>query len=42
MRILLDTHTFIWFIDGDPRLSHSARQLIEDLNNIRLISIASL
>lgn len=42
MRILLDTHTFIWFIDGNPRLSRSARQLIEDLNTIRLISIASL
>lgn len=42
MRILLDTHTFIWFIDADRRLSHAARSLIEDLDNELLISTASL
>lgn len=42
MRLLLDTHTFLWFIDGDVALSPHARQLIEDRTNERLLSIASL
>ena len=42
MRILLDTHTFLWFIGGDSRLHQEARRRIEDLENERLLSIASL
>jgi PIN domain nuclease of toxin-antitoxin system len=42
MKLLLDTHSFLWFIDGNPRLSATARQLIEDPGNERLVSIASL
>ena len=42
MRLLLDTHTFLWFIDGDTALSPYARQLIEDRTNERLLSIANL
>jgi PIN domain nuclease of toxin-antitoxin system len=42
MKLLLDTHSFLWFIDGNPRLSSSARQLIEDPANERLLSVASL
>lgn len=42
MRLLLDTHTFLWFIGGDAALSLYARQLIEDRTNERLLSIASL
>ncbi len=42
MRLLLDTHTFLWFIGGNPKLSGHARQLIENTENERLISIASL
>jgi len=42
VRLLLDTHTFLWFIDGDTALSPYARQLIEDRTNERLLSIASL
>jgi PIN domain nuclease of toxin-antitoxin system len=33
MNLLLDTHTFLWFIAGDSRLSKTARSAIEDLNN---------
>jgi PIN domain nuclease of toxin-antitoxin system len=29
-RILLDSHAFFWFLDGDPRLSTPARQAIEE------------
>ncbi len=42
MRLLLDTHTFLWFIEGNPLLSNYARRLIEDVANERLLSITSL
>ena len=40
MRQLLDTHTFIWFVMGDPRISVTLRSQIE--NNENLLSIASV
>ncbi|MEA3642781.1 MAG: twitching motility protein PilT [Lamprobacter sp.] len=33
MRLLLDTHAFLWFILGDPKLSNKARALIADIDN---------
>jgi PIN domain nuclease of toxin-antitoxin system len=42
MNLLLDTHTFLRFIDGSARLSPSARELIEDQGNAKLVSVASL
>jgi PIN domain nuclease of toxin-antitoxin system len=42
MRYLLDTHTFIWFNQGDPLLANTIRLLIEDTDNKIYISIASL
>jgi PIN domain nuclease of toxin-antitoxin system len=42
MRLLLDTHTFLWFIQGSQNLSETARNLIEDQGNQKLMSIASL
>jgi PIN domain nuclease of toxin-antitoxin system len=42
MKLLLDTHTFLWFIMGSSKLSKKARELMEDVNNERLLSIASL
>jgi len=42
MKLLLDTHIFLWFITADKRLSLSARQLIEDVSNGKFVSIASL
>ena len=42
MRILLDTHTLIWFFAGDSKLSTTARILIEDEDNNKLVSIASI
>lgn len=41
MRVLLDTHTFLWFIGGDRQLGADARRLIEDEGNTRYLSIAS-
>ncbi|MEH1932205.1 MAG: type II toxin-antitoxin system VapC family toxin [Nostoc sp.] len=40
MRQLLDTHTFIWFVMGDSRISVSLKSQIE--NNDNLLSIASV
>jgi PIN domain nuclease of toxin-antitoxin system len=42
MRALLDTHSFIWFVEGDARLSPNARQIITDPTNEVLFSAASL
>ena len=41
MRLLLDTHTFLWWIDNDPHLSTQARALISDSNNELYFSAAS-
>jgi PIN domain nuclease of toxin-antitoxin system len=38
MRLLLDTHTFLWFVLGDAQLSAVARSLIEDPGHQKLIS----
>lgn len=39
--LLLDTHTFLWFVWDDARLSPSAKAVIEDAQNRKLVSIAS-
>lgn len=41
MRLLLDTHAWLWFVLGDPMLSTSSRRLIEDPANEKLVSPAS-
>lgn len=41
MRILLDTHIFLWFISGDPRLPTSIQQAIRNpANNVFLSSVS--
>ena len=42
MKYLLDTHTFIWFVEGDTRLSETAQALIAEPSNEISVSIASL
>ena len=42
MKYLLDTHTLLWFLMGDKKLSHKARRLIDNPENKKLLSIASL
>lgn len=42
MKILLDTQVFLWFIADDAKLSAFARSLIENPDNERLLSTASL
>ena len=41
MRVLLDTHTLLWWLDGDRRLSRRARRTIADEGNTVLVSAAS-
>jgi PIN domain nuclease of toxin-antitoxin system len=42
MQLLLDTHTFIWFISGDQALPQRALNAIKDTDNKCYISIASI
>lgn len=42
MRLLLDTHAFIWFVDGSPKLSNAARTAIDDVENLVYLSVASV
>jgi len=41
LRLLLDTHTFLWASADDRRLSDSARGLIEDPTNTVYLSVVS-
>jgi PIN domain nuclease of toxin-antitoxin system len=42
MDILIDTHTLIWFLNGDNNLSDKVRISIEDPNNFKVVRIASI
>ena len=42
MNILLDTHAFLWFLDDSPRLSATARDLIEAPTSQPFLSVGSL
>lgn len=41
MQLLLDTHTFLWFIDASPQLSDTSKALLEADNDLWL-SLGSL
>ena len=41
MRLLLDTHTLLWWVDDDPRLPAKARKAIADAANDCFVSLAS-
>jgi len=41
MRILLDTHALLWWLDGDSRLSKKAKHLIAKEDTEVLVSAAS-
>ena len=42
MRLLLDTHIFIWWADQPEKLSHAALSALEDEANELLLSVASV
>ncbi len=41
MKLLLDTHTFLWFIEDNPKLSAEAKRLLESEADL-LLSVASI
>ena len=41
MRVLLDTHALLWSLEGNGRLSSTARELIENEGNEVLVSVVS-
>ena len=41
MRLLLDTHAWLWWLTDDPRLSAPARRAISDARNEVFVSAAS-
>lgn len=41
MRVLLDTHVFLWFFEGNDRLASSHRSLIVDPAITKVFSIVS-
>ncbi len=42
MRLLLDTHTLIWWLEADPRLPPQVFALLEDMRNVVYVSAASV
>lgn len=42
MRLLVDTHAFLWFASGDDRLSRRARSAMEDADGEWCLSAASV
>ena len=41
MRLLLDTHTFLWWVEDDPHLSRKARAAVSEPGNDCFLSLAS-
>ena len=41
MRLLLDTHVLLWWVEDDPQLSLMARHQIADERNDCLVSLAT-
>jgi PIN domain nuclease of toxin-antitoxin system len=42
MKLLLDTHAFLWLVDGDPNLSKAAELALRDPANELFLSVASI
>jgi PIN domain nuclease of toxin-antitoxin system len=42
MKILLDTHTFLWLVEGNRQLSSRAKTVLADQQNELVLSVASI
>jgi len=42
VKIILDTHTFLWYVAGDAQLSNQAKSYIDNRDNMRYVSVATL
>lgn len=41
MKLLLDTHAFLWFVWDDAKLGANAKTVIEDSSNVKFLCVAS-
>lgn len=41
MRLLLDSHTILWFVEDDPQMPEHIKNLIEDEQHEKFVSVAS-
>ena len=42
MKILLDTHTFIWYMEGNEKLGEKNKILLDAIENEKFLSMASI
>lgn len=42
MKLLLDTHTFLWLVEGNPKLTAGAQAALADPANHLFLSVASV
>jgi PIN domain nuclease of toxin-antitoxin system len=42
VKLLLDTHAFLWLIEGNEKLGPAASDAISDLSNVVYLSVASI
>jgi PIN domain nuclease of toxin-antitoxin system len=42
MKLLLDTHTFLWLVEGSPKLTAAAQTALADPANQLFLSVASV
>ena len=42
MKLLMDTHAFLWLVEGHDRLSSAAAQALTDSENAVFLSVASV
>src|SRR5690554_6299504 len=42
MRYLLDTHTLLWYVDGNPQLPDNVGSIVTDTKNLCFFSVASI
>lgn len=42
MKILLDTHIFLWYVNGDPRMPAHTLQILRDPRHSLYLSVASI
>ena len=42
MEVIIDTHIFLWFINGDKKLKKTHKEIIELKDNTIYLSVASI
>ena len=42
MRILIDTHILLWYVEGNTKLKQNWRDILQDSHNYKVVSMVSL